>query len=166
MATRVRLTTLAAEIERLGFTAWERLVALHNDALHGWPDPDPSPNANASRSAVAFRETLHGYGCLLDGFVVAVLRDEYVAYSGFGQREGDARLLSAGTAVRPTYRGLGLATAVKAKALLWARGGGYELVFTSSANPAMVRVNEKLGFVPGLAEVRLVKDLHVAVDGS
>ena len=69
-------------------------------------------------------------------------------------------LLSAGTAVRAEARGQGIATALKARTLQYARRHGYREILTSTANPAMRRVNEKLGFHAGLAEVRVVRRLE------
>jgi GNAT superfamily N-acetyltransferase len=64
---------------------------------------------------------------------------------------------SGGTAVRPESRGLGIATALKACCVGWARDHGIRRLVTSSGNPAMVRVNEKFGFRRTYVEVRLVK---------
>lgn len=65
-----------------------------------------------------------------------------------------------GTAVHPDYRGCGVATYLKAYNLARCIDDGQTYFETSSANPAMIRVNEKLGYrLNGLTEVRLLKYL-------
>lgn len=49
---------------------------------------------------------------------------------------------------------------LKALCLNYAREQGWRFAATRSANPAMIRVNEKIGFERGRAEVRLVKKLQ------
>lgn len=48
---------------------------------------------------------------------------------------------------------------MKVLALSYARRQGWQTAVTRSANPAMIRVNEKLGFRRGRAEVRMVRRL-------
>jgi predicted GNAT family acetyltransferase len=65
-----------------------------------------------------------------------------------------------GTAVHPAYRGKGIATALKAYDLHRCIVDGQNYFETSSANPAMLKVNERLGYrLNGLCEVRLLKYL-------
>jgi GNAT superfamily N-acetyltransferase len=64
------------------------------------------------------------------------------------------------TAVRPEYRGRGVATALKVLALTHARQQGWQTASARSASPVMIRVNEKPGFQRGRAEVRLVRRLE------
>ena len=66
---------------------------------------------------------------------------------------------SGGTAVRPEYRGLGIATALKASCIRWAAAHDVRCLATSSGNPAMIRVNEKFGFRRTYEEVRTVRRL-------
>jgi len=53
-----------------------------------------------------------------------------------------------------------VATALKVLALTHARQQGWRAAVTRSASPAMIRVNEKLGFQRGRAEVRLVRRIE------
>jgi len=64
---------------------------------------------------------------------------------------------SGGTAVRPEYRGAGLATALEARCIQWAQENDVRSLAPASGNPAMVRVNEKFGFRRTDVEVRLVR---------
>jgi GNAT superfamily N-acetyltransferase len=68
-----------------------------------------------------------------------------------------ARVHASRTAVRPAYRGLGIATTLKASCIRWARDNGVRQLATASGNPAMVHVNEKFGFRRTYVEVRLVR---------
>jgi len=67
------------------------------------------------------------------------------------------RATSGGTAVRPAYRGAGLATALEARCIRWAQENDVRSLAPASGNPAMVRVNEKFGFRRTDVEVRLVR---------
>lgn len=64
-----------------------------------------------------------------------------------------------GTGVRPSVRRQGIATALKVGAIVAARDHGETTLETSSGNPAMLRVNERLGFRPVATEIRLVRSL-------
>jgi len=66
--------------------------------------------------------------------------------------------LAIGTAVHPDYRDLGVATCLKALDLDRCINDGEKYFESATANPAMQRVNGKLGYrLNGLAEVRFVK---------
>jgi predicted GNAT family acetyltransferase len=64
------------------------------------------------------------------------------------------------TAVHPDYRGRGIATFLKAVNIKMLIENGASRFESSSANPAMLKINEKLGYkLNGLAEIRLAKFL-------
>ncbi|HEX8694113.1 MAG TPA: GNAT family N-acetyltransferase [Longimicrobium sp.] len=136
---------------------WAKLTALQNAAAADWPDPDPGGPFVAMSEEKA-RGFFAGFRALPGGFFVADEGGRYAGYSGAGLDEhapaGHAG--SGPTAVHPAYRGRGLATALKYLGLAEARRQGYTVAVSQSANPAMVRVNEKLGFRRDRAEVRLV----------
>jgi GNAT superfamily N-acetyltransferase len=66
---------------------------------------------------------------------------------------------SIGTGTRPEYRNLGIATALRLRVVAWARARDLTMLHSASGNPAMVHVNEKLGFRRTATEVRLVRRL-------
>jgi predicted GNAT family acetyltransferase len=77
--------------------------------------------------------------------------DEYVGFTS-------ARNVASGTAVHPDYRNLGLATYLKVFDLNRCIQDETNYFESATANPAMQRVNKKLGYrFNGLAEVRFVK---------
>ena len=78
--------------------------------------------------------------------------EEYVGYTSADRNN------MLGTAVHPRHRGRGVSTYLKALNLKRLIDDGVDYFESSSANPAMLKVNEKLGYKPnGLAEVRLAK---------
>lgn len=87
-------------------------------------------------------------------FSIMKLNDEYVGYTSAERKNMTA------TAVHSNYRGRGIATYLKAYDIRKCIDDGQEYFESASANPAMIRVNEKLGYkLNGLTEVRLVKYL-------
>jgi GNAT superfamily N-acetyltransferase len=94
---------------------------------------------------------------------VAKAGDTYIGYSALTVTDkAGLRAGSGGYAVRPEHRGLGIATALKAHCVRWAREHGVRRLETSSGNPAMVRVNEKFGFRQTYVEVRLARRIAAA----
>lgn len=87
---------------------------------------------------------------------VAIMKrgEKYVAYTSSERRN------MLGTATHPKYRGRGIATYLKALNIKKLIDGGTNYFESSSANPAMLMVNEKLGYkLNGLTEIRLAKYL-------
>ena len=122
-----------------------------------WPDFDPGPVQFLEGDA--FRRQLESYHVIHEGFFIAKDESCYIGYSGLGLRPGDVPgvVENSGTAVRREYRGLHLATVLKAHCLAYAQQHGYQIAATRSGNPIMVRVNENLGFQRLPGEVRLVR---------
>jgi GNAT superfamily N-acetyltransferase len=94
-------------------------------------------------------DTLEGPAALPHGCLVALAGGEVVGYAGLAARGADAataeHLL---TAVRRTWRGRGIATALKQTQIAWARGAGFERLVTwnDAPNAPMRALNEKLGY--------------------
>lgn len=81
---------------------------------------------------------------------------KYVAYTSAERKN------MLGTATHPKYRGRGIATYLKALNLKKLIESGTNYFEASSANPAMLQVNEKLGYkLNGLTEIRLAKNLEI-----
>ncbi|MGH2461058.1 MAG: GNAT family N-acetyltransferase [Chloroflexota bacterium] len=138
-----------AEIKADNDASFRELCSLHNAVLPDWPDPDPPSLASVSFDA--FVRQLVALRVGLTDVVVAVERGRFVGYC----------ILSFGTAVHPNYRGRGVATALKARAVVDARERGIETLFTCTANPAMRRINEKMGYRHVRSEIRLVRPIPV-----
>ena len=132
---------------------WEEYCRLFNAAREGWPDPDPGPPAGAPLAPPEFRRRYraaaveHRVGAA-ESFLAAE-EDRYVGFTG-----------ALGTAVDPAFRGQGIATALKLRAVSSARDFGLVTLHTSSGNPAMLRINQRLGFRSVSTEIRLVRTLE------
>ena len=129
------------------------LRALCNDVMVGWPDPDPAPPGPMSD------ETYDHWLALVEPerMFLAKAADRYVGFSS---------LVAFGTAVHPAHRGRGVATALKARAVADAKRRGCRRVESCTAQPAMLAINEKLGYVRHRAEVRVLKMLTTASSGA
>jgi mycothiol synthase len=143
-AQGIGVTTLADEQDRIGEACWDLLCDLHNDAIDGWPNPDPSPVDPLTPPE--FRERYERIAHLWpEPCFLGVRGEEYVGYAG-----------PTGTAVRPTMRGRGIATALKVRVITAARERGVATLHSSTGNAAMLKVNERLGYRRTSTEVRLV----------
>jgi GNAT superfamily N-acetyltransferase len=129
---------------------WREYCRVFNAAREGWPDPDPGPGPAAPLAPPEFRrryraaEVEHRVGAA-ESFL-AVADDRYVGFTG-----------ALGTAVDPAFRGQGIATALKLRAVVSARDHGLVTLHTSTGNPAMLRINQQLGFRLVSTEIRLVR---------
>lgn len=129
---------------------WQRFCDLYNAARDGWPDPDPGPVDTLTPLEFQRRHRTYeaevGEGA--DRCFLARADDLYLGFTS-----------ALGTAVRPDFRGHGIATALKVRAITDARDRGVTTVRTSTGNPAMLRVNERLGFRTTSTEIRLIQTL-------
>ena len=145
-----RSTTYAAELAA-GHQPLNKLMELQRHASAGWLSPDPTWQIDLTPEALqrAF-STIR----VPEHVSMMTLGDAYVAYTSADRANG------LGTAVHPYHRGRGVATALKAENLTRCIAAGQHAFETSSANPAMLGVNERLGYrYNGLTEIRLVKEL-------
>lgn len=146
----ITIATLAAELSRDPL-CWQRFTTLRNAARQGWPDPDPRPVPGPAWSPAELERRHRGAAACFElgnGGFLARHGDRYVGFSG-----------ALGTAVHPAYRGRGIATALKVRVILAAAAQGVPTLSTSSGNPAMLRINENLGYRRASTEIRLVRPL-------
>jgi mycothiol synthase len=157
-AQGVEFTTLRQEGHDERF--WTKLTDLQQAAVIGWPDPDPD-GAVMIPTGDEVRRMFDSWQTTPDTFFLAMADGVFIGYTALGPDHCAPGAIGTGpTAVRPEYRGRGVATALKVLALTHARQQGWRAACTRSASPAMIRVNEKLGFQRGRAEVRLVRRLE------
>ncbi|MAF26987.1 MAG: GNAT family N-acetyltransferase [Gemmatimonadota bacterium] len=85
-----------------------------------------------------------------DAWVVALDGDSPVGVTNLWDREGNDGINTGLTAVRREYRGRGIASAVKARSLAWAKARGYPWARTENEenNRGMIGINRRLGFEP------------------
>ncbi|GGL68794.1 hypothetical protein GCM10010840_03660 [Deinococcus aerolatus] len=139
-----RLFLKGYEVEQLSNDApeadWATLYALHGRGLADAPrnpttTPDPLSAADL-REMIVRQETVF----------VGRWRGEIVALTRLTPDGNEVD--SEGTVTHPDHRDRGLATLVKARALAWARTGGYTHAGTGGTvlNLPLLRVNTRLGY--------------------
>jgi GNAT superfamily N-acetyltransferase len=157
-AQGIQFTTLRHEGQDEQF--WTKYIDLQQTVVSGWPDPDPD-DAITIPTGDEVRRIFNSLQATHDTFFLAKADEMFIGYTALGPDHRVPEAIGTGpTAVRPEYRGRGVATALKVLALTHARQQGWRTAIAHSANPAMIRVNEKLGFQRGRAEVRLVRRLE------
>jgi RimJ/RimL family protein N-acetyltransferase len=99
---------------------------------------------------------------LPDGYFVALDGDRYVGMSNLWANRATDALNTGLTGVRRSHRRMGIATAMKVRAIAYARANGHPTIKTGneSNNRPMLSINERLGFVPQPAWVTLRKVLR------
>lgn len=147
----ITISTLERE-EARNPSCWTRFRDLLHAAREGWVDPDPRPVPDPAQAVEEFRQYYQRAAAYHsgrpDGCFLAIQGDRYVGFTGV-----------IGTAVHPGFRGRGIATALKVRAISYARDNGVSTLSTSSGSPAMLHINERLGFRRTSTEIRLVKPL-------
>ena len=95
------------------------------------------------------RDGLHGPQRLYDGYFIAVHEDEYVGLCLLNAQESGGAIDHGITGVKRGWRRKGIATALKVRAVEYARTAGYTLIKTASNyhNLPMLTLNERFGFV-------------------
>ncbi len=145
-AKGISITTLAAERARDP----ECAEKLHDLAtLVGSDDPARSPYAPPRYNAREAALWLNMPYVLPEGFFIAKRGDEYVGVSDVSLYDAMPGALTAGfTGVKREYRRLGVATALKMRATLYAQSQGYQIIqtFNHPTQSAMLALNRKLGF--------------------
>lgn len=121
---------------------WDAVYALFRQGLADAPrNPTTTPD---SLEREALRETIRRE----EAAFVTRRRGEIVALTRLTPRGHEVE--SEGTVTQRDWRGRGLATALKAHALAWAKMEGYAQASTGGTvlNVPMLRVNARLGYVP------------------
>ena len=147
-AAGIQIATLSRE-RACDSSCINKLLDLYNSVLPSWPDPEPvsfKPVALPDFTRKLEREA----GSQPDALFIAKTADLYVGYSG---------MFALGTAVRPEFRGKGIATALKSQTIRYAQKIQMQSAITCTANPAMLSINLKLGYQRQLVEIRMMKAL-------
>ncbi|HEX7177502.1 MAG TPA: GNAT family N-acetyltransferase [Pyrinomonadaceae bacterium] len=157
---RVRITTLAEERKR-DPDHLEKLYELRCAAELDDPARSPlrPPAFDREEAALWLRLPY----VLPDAYFIAVHGDQYVGVCDLNLRETAPGGVTHGfTGVRREWRRQRVATALKARAVEYARSHGYRTVraFNSPAHGAVLALNEKIGFRPRLSLVTLEKCLR------
>lgn len=125
----------------------EKLRSIVNAIRIDVPSTEPAIPLTAELFAT---HTFENPSLLPDGYMVAVAPDgQYVGVSALWKDSGDGVFWTGLTGVHRDFRGLGIAQAMKLKAILWARAQGKVGVrtFNESNNARMLAINLKMGFM-------------------
>lgn len=156
--TGVTLTTLAAEREHdpeAVHRAYELKMRLDEDV----PTRDPVTRRPFEQF---LQSDVTSPAALPDAFLLARAGEAYVGICQLFRSLAEPGVLHQGlTAVRPEWRGRGVALALKVRAVEWAAAHGYRAIRTSndSQNRPMLRINEAMGFVRGPIWIEVEKSL-------
>lgn len=138
----LRITTLASELAR----GAEWLPQLHELYLRvGGDVPIPITPLGVPPAAWLREQALE----LPEAFFIVCDGPRYVGMSYLHRDAAEpGRLFQRITAIHPTYRGRGMAMALKLATIAYAQRTGCHEIFTAveSNNPSMLAINRKLGF--------------------
>ena len=157
----IRLVTLADRPDLV--------PAIHAAAVEAYPSiPSTTPIEPGSLAAFTAVE-VEGVGMPWDAFVVALdgATGEVAGYANLKLAQGGAPYAYHHmTAVRPAWRGRGIATAMKRATIAWAVRAGLEELRTGNDehNAPMRAVNAKLGYTPR-ADYLALRGPLAATDG-
>jgi GNAT superfamily N-acetyltransferase len=106
------------------------------------------------------QEVLHAAGLSPETHWLALEGDRPVGMT-FLKRLSDEAAENDYTGVASTHRGRGIASALKAHAIAWARQQGVHWFYTSSeiGNTRMIAINQRLGYQPGVRRLEVAQDL-------
>ena len=141
----IALTTLADRPDLL--------AGVHRAAEETFPDvpTGDEPLYAGSLDEFVARE-VDRVGVPRDGFVIAIdeASGDVAGYANLLLQPGETVAFHEMTAVRPAWRGRGLATALKHATIAWAIGRGLEALETGNdeTNAPMRAVNARLGYIP------------------
>ena len=98
---------------------------------------------------------------LPEGTFIAIDGEDFVGFSNLFASADEKRLNTGLTGVRREQRGRGVATAMKLRAIAYAKRIGASVIHTSneSNNRAMLGINERLGFVKEPAQINFANAL-------
>jgi mycothiol synthase len=152
--TIVSLAEARRHDERLLAKWW----ALEQAVRPTWPEANPLGRQPPPVTEAEAERRLNNPALLADAFLLAEVGECFVGFSALERIAGEADVLGyAGTGVDPAWRGRGVATDLKRKTIELARQHGYRRLRTATANPAMLAINERLGFQRRGEQVRLVR---------
>lgn len=149
-----------ATLDELGPDNRELLHALHEVEFRSLGDmPSSEPHVQEPFEEWVERQ-LHGAGKSAKSYWVALGGSRPVGVARLRRREGGA-FGNSYTGVDPSYRGRGIARALKLRTIEWVRRQGGRYIYTGNAaeNARMLAINRSLGYEPLPGDVELVLDL-------
>lgn len=154
----IEISTLAEEKQKDS----ECLTKLHHLQMQLNRDM-PGMETSPPMSYEAFVCEVEAENSLADAFFIARRGADYLGMSCLILHSTDAEALNqTTTGVRSDYRSLGVATALKWHGINFALNNGYTSIHTymDGTNALMIKLNEKLGFRPGVGVAFMVKTMQ------
>ncbi len=136
-----------------------KLYELREDVMEEVPLPDGYTGTDYER----FVETLfNNPNFFPEGYILAIKDDKFIGMSSHWLKEKENSLFTGLTGVRIEYRGKGIATAMKVKALKVAKEQGIEKIKTmnETRNEDILHINDKMGFDKKPAWVDFEKEIR------
>jgi len=152
----IKLTTLK-EIEHSEENK-RKLYELHEDIMEEVPLPDDYTSRDKDR----YLDNLFNHPRYFpEAYILAIKDDEFIGMSSHWLKEKENSLPTGLTGVRKEYRGKGIATAMKVKALEVAKEEGIKKIKTmnETRNEDILHINDKMGFEKKPAWVDFEKEL-------
>jgi GNAT superfamily N-acetyltransferase len=145
-----------AELGKLDETFLYTLSRLGDDTEAPLQDTEASPQAFSTWQ----QEVLHGAGLSPQTHWVALREGVPVGMTYLKRLEPESAENDF-TGVATAYRGLGIASALKRQAILWAKSQGIVWLYTSSeiGNTTMISLNHQLGYEPGAQRREILCEL-------
>ena len=145
----------------VSIVAWaerpELARGIYEVAVEAYPDIPGEDESDIPSFDVWLERDMTGAGDKAEATFVAVAGDEVVGYSKFSLTDAQPTVAHHDlTGVKRAWRGRGVAGALKARQIAWAKEHGYERLVTGNEerNTPIRKLNERFGYKPSAAASR------------
>ncbi len=131
---------------------------MYEVALEAYPDIPGGEDEEIEPFAEWLTNHMQGSGDLPEATFVALADDEVVGYAKFSLTAARPKVASHDlTAVKRAWRGRGVARALKATQIAWAKANGYEQLWTRNEerNAPIRHLNKEFGYRPAVGRIYL-----------
>jgi GNAT superfamily N-acetyltransferase len=142
---------------------------IYGVALEAYPDVPGSEDEQVEPFEDWLEHDMQGPGDLPEATFVAVADDQVIGYAKFSLTPARPAIASHDlTAVKRAWRGRGVARALKATQIRWAKERGYEELRTRNdeRNAPIRRLNEEFGYRPTVGRIYLRGPLAPAISAG
>jgi GNAT superfamily N-acetyltransferase len=142
---------------------------MYEVALEGFPDIPGGEDDQAEPFEDWLAHHMKGPGDLPEATFVAVADDEVVGYAKFSLTAAQPKVANHDlTAVKRAWRSRGIARALKATQIVWAKANGYEELRTRNdeRNAPIRKLNAEFGYEPVVGRIYLRGGLAASSAGS